>query len=150
MIELFVFLFIGGAAALAFGIWEQKTKFGEQHFDEAEVVGHQNARTVGLAGNLANAAVGVVNPLVKLTFPDGITRTVRLHTQIPRSAFSKFPELDLGGRVSVTYFGSTPNEVFLTGHPLGSKPVRTSTALIIGCAVLATAVLLLIFWFANM
>lgn len=146
MIGLFIFLFLGGGAAIAFGIWEQKTKFADQHFEEAEVVGHQAARTPGLTGAVISAAAGMVSPVVRLTLPDGTVKSVRLHNEVSRALFSKFPELDVGGTVSVTYFGSNPREAFLTGHPLASKPMKVSTALILGAAAVGLAVVLLIFW----
>ena len=143
MIYVIVFLLIG-IGAIAFGIKEQKTVYSEQHYTEAEVVGHQKARSHNLSMVALNAAIGNVNPLVSITLESGIKKVVPLHEEIARVAFSKFPELDLGGRVSVTYFGSDPNIAYLTGHPLAQKPLRSSPALLIGIVFLLIALCLII------
>ncbi|MCQ2407033.1 MAG: hypothetical protein MJ065_00695 [Oscillospiraceae bacterium] len=131
MVYMFLFLF-AGVGLLVYGIREQKTRYGSRNFTEGEVVGHQTARAFGLMYQAVYAAAGVVNPLVSITLPNGVTKVVPLHMQIPRSAFSKFPELDLGGRVSVQYFGDDPREAFLTDHPFANKPFQVSTPLLAG------------------
>ena len=128
---MFVFL-VAGVGLLAYGIREQKTRYGSRNFTEGEVVGHQTARAHGLMYQALYSAVGIVNPLVSITLPDGVTKVVPLYAQIPKDAFNKYPELDLGGRVSVEYFGDDPREAFLVGHPLASKPLQVSTPLLAG------------------
>ena len=132
MIYVFVFL-VAGVGLLVFGIREQKTRYGSRNFTEGEVVGHQTARAHGgLMNQALYSAAGIVNPLVSITLPDGVTKVVPLYAQIPKNAFNKYPELDLGGRVSVEYFGDDPREAFLVGHPLASKPLQVSTPLLAG------------------
>ncbi|HAG14372.1 MAG TPA: hypothetical protein DCG49_11020, partial [Ruminococcus sp.] len=133
-----------GIGATAFGIKEQKTVYSEQHYTEAEVVGHQNARTHNLTINAINTVTGTVNPLVSIMLENGIKKVVPLHEDLPRASFSKFPELDLGGKVSVTYFGSDPKTAYLTGHPLAQKPLRSSSALLIGIVFLLIGLGLLV------
>ena len=131
MIYMFLFL-VAGVGLLVFGIREQKTRYGSRNLTEGEVVGHQTARAHGLMYQAVNAAAGIVNPLVSITLASGVTKVVPLYTQIPKNAFNKYPELDLGGRVSVEYFGDDPREAFLVGHPLASKPLQVSTPLLAG------------------
>ncbi len=135
MLYVIVFLLIG-IGLTVYGVREQKTQYGEQHFTEAEVVGHQNARSHNLSMLAVNTLTGNVNPVVSIQLPDGMRKTVPLHTQVTRMVFSRFPELDVGGHVSVTYYGDDPKEAFLTGHPLAQTPVRCSSALLIGIVFL--------------
>ena len=139
MIYIIVFLLIG-IGATAYGVREQKTVYSEQHYTEGEVVGHQNARAHNLTAMAVNAATGTVNPLVSITLESGIRKVVPLHEQLPKMVLNKYPELDLGGRVSVTYFGADPKEAFLSGHPLAQKPLRSSSALLIGIVFLLISV----------
>ena len=147
MIGLFIFLFLAGGALFAYGIWEKKNIYNEQHFTEGEVVGHQAVRTGNLTMTAVSKAVGIVHPVVLIDLPDGSCKEVKLHTQVSKMVFQKFPELDVGGKVSVTYYGHNPKEAFLTAHPLAQKPMAVSAAMLIGVAILAVAVLLLIFYF---
>ena len=143
MLYIFVFLLIG-IGATVYGVREQKTQYSEQHFAEAEVVGHQGVRSHNLSMTAMNAAIGNVNPVVGVQLPDGMRKVVPLHTQIPRSALSHYPELDVGGKVSVTFYGDDPTEVFLTGHPMAQTPVKCSTVLLIGIVFLLIALGLLV------
>ncbi len=136
MIWLLVFL-SGGIGTLIYGIWEQKTVYRNPHFTEGEVIGHRNVRSSNLAVAAMNAVAGIVVPIIGIDLPDGTKLQVRLHNQIARSALSKYPELDLGGRVTVTYFGDHPREAFLAGHPLAQTPMRVSPVLLIS----------IVFWF---
>jgi len=143
MIYVIVILLIG-AGALVYGIRDQKEHFGEQHFGEAEVVGHQPVRSGNLTMFAVNRVTGMVNPLVRLNLPAGMEKVVPLHTQVSRALFHKFPELDLGGSVSVTYYGDNPREAFLLNHPLGQKPVKLSGAILVGIGCLLCGIGLLI------
>lgn len=82
-----------------------------------------------------NAVAGIVQPVVRIDLPGGMVKDVRLHNQIVRGALAKYPELDFGGKISVTYFGANPKEAFLTGHPLAQKPMRCSAALLISIII---------------
>ena len=146
MIYVILFLLIG-AGALAYGIREQKEKYGDQHFAEAVVVGHQTVRTTNMAMNAMNAVTGIVNPVVMITMPDGTKQQVKLHTQVPRNSFSMYPELDVGGTVSVTYFGTAPHEAFLTSHPLAQKPLRCSAVLLVGIVFLLLSIAFAVLYF---
>ena len=130
-----ILVFVIGIGTLVYGIWEQKNVYGDPHFAEAEVVGHQNVRSSNLAISAMNAVAGIVQPVVRIDLPGGMVKDVRLHNQIVRGALAKYPELDLGGKISVTYFGANPKEAFLTGHPLAQKPMRCSAALLISIII---------------
>ena len=69
MLYLIAILLID-AVALAYGIWEQYTQFREQHFAEAEVIGHKAASSVNLTFKAVNAMSGMVNPIVRIAKPD--------------------------------------------------------------------------------
>ena len=140
MIYIVVFFLIG-AGCLVYGIREQKEHFGEQQFGEGTVVSHQPVRSGGLMMSAVNAAGKIVNPVVRIDMPNGKYCVVPLHEQVSSAALlTKFPELDIGGRVSVTYFGFNPKEAFLTNHKLAQKPVRMTTPLLIGIFFLLAAV----------
>lgn len=132
---LFLVLILGGIGTLIYGIGEQKHVYGQPRFAEAEVVGHQNVRSTNLAITAMNAVAGMVVPIVCIDLPDGTQKQVRLHNQVTRSIFPTYPELDLGGRVSVIYFGEHPREAFLTAHPLAQTPIRVSPVLLISIVI---------------
>ena len=111
MLYLIAILLID-AVALAYGIWEQFTQFRDQHFAEAEVIGHKAASSVNLTFKAVNAMSGMVNPIVRIAKPDGTALEVPLYTEISKFLFDKFPELNVGGNVSVTYYGEKPKQGF--------------------------------------
>jgi len=151
MISLFFFVFLIGAGLIGFGIWDQKRRFGSQQFTEGEIVGYQSAvnRSASLMGAALNAAAGMVSPVAKVTLASGEVQQIRLHTQLPKLTIDKFPDLQIGGKVSLIYFGDHPREVFLVGHPLAQKPLRVSPALLIGIPVLIVGVILTVVYFTS-
>ena len=138
-----VLMFLAGAALTAFGIWEQKNVYADQHFTTARVIGYQPCTSTNLMLLAANAAAGMQNPIVNVTLDSGEVRQLKVHTPVPYNTTGKdYPELRIGGEISVTYFGQNPKEAFLIDHPLEDKPMKTSPVLIVGIvlmgAVLAT------------
>ena len=138
-----VLMFLAGAALTAFGIWEQKNVYADQHFTTARVIGYQPCTSTNLMLLAANAAAGMQNPIVNVTLDSGEVRQLKVHTPVPYNTTGKdYPELRIGGEISVTYFGQNPKEAFLIDHPLEDKPMKTSPMLIVGIvlmgAVLAT------------
>ena len=146
MLYLIAILLID-AVALAYGIWEQFTQFRDQHFAEAEVIGHKAASSVNLTFKAVNAMSGMVNPIVRIAKPDGTALEVPLYTEISKFLFDKFPELNVGGNISVMYYGEKPKQAFLTDHPLAQKPLPVSNALVIGIILLLTLILFTVFFF---
>ena len=142
-----ILVFAGGIGALVYGIWEQKNVYGNPQFAEAKVVGHGSVRSSHIAMTAVNAIAGIVNPIVSIELPDGTTKDVPLHNQVMRTVFQKYPELDVGGTVSVTYFGTNPKEAFLTGHPLAQKPMTCSPVLLIGIIIWACVIGMTVLYF---
>lgn len=140
----FLAMLLCGIGLTVYGIWEQKNVYSIQNYADAEVVGFQAYRTSNLAVNTMAAVSGMVIPVVQITLDDGTVRRVKLqNTAVMKSQLAKMPELDIGGRVQVTYFGSDPKRAFLTNHAMAQTPVKGSAALLIGipAALLAIVVL---------
>ncbi len=152
MIGFLILLFLAGVGLTAYGIWEQKTVYSDQNFAVGRVVGYQNARSSGPA-RVMQAVADARHPIVLVTMESGEQRQIKLHDQIIYGAGigQKFPELQIGGEISVTYFGQNPKEAFLTDHPLAQTPVKTSTFLMIGLALIGTVIVTLLgwLWLAN-
>ena len=128
-------ILLAGIGSLVYGIYEQKNVHSNPHFAEADVVGHNNVRSTNLALTAMNAAVGIVHPVVGIELENGIRKVIPLHNQVSRKLLEQFPELDIGGKVSVTYFGEDPKEAFLTGHPLAQTPMTCSPVLLISIVI---------------
>ncbi len=154
MIVLFVLLFLAGAGLTAYGIWEQKNVYGDQHFATGRVVGYADYQAHGPALFLG-AAMEMKHPVVLVTLDSGEARQLKIHTFTSYSSWTgiadKFPELSIGGEVSVTYFGKNPKEAYLVNHPLAQTAVKCSSFLIAGIAALAAAAFLIgsCIWFAQ-
>jgi len=150
-----IFLFVIGAGMVGFGVWDQKNRFGSQQFTEGEIIGYQSVRhTAGSLRGMAinaviSAAVGLVSPVAKVTLESGEVRQIRLHTKLPKSTIDQSPDLQIGGKVSLVYFGSDPKEVYLVGHQLAEKPMRVSPVLLFGIPVLIMAVVLTIVYIMS-
>ena len=148
---LLIALFAVGAALLCIGIHEQKTKFGRQQFAEGEIIGYQPARVYAGSpmGSAMRAAAGMVNPVAKVTFADGTVKQIRLHTELPKITIDKFPELQPGGKVSLTCFGDDPDICYLVGHPLAQRVMKTSAFLLLGIVILIVAAGLTVFYIIS-
>lgn len=148
---LLILLFVIGGVLLGVGIWEQKTKFGRQQFTEGEIIGFQPSKTnvSSPMGSAMRAVAGMVNPVAKVTLADGTVKQIRLHTEIPKITIDKFPDLQPGGKVSLTYFGDNPNVCYLVGHPLAQKVMKTSAFLLLGIVFLVLAVGLTVFYIIS-
>ena len=138
MIGFLVILFLAGAGLTAYGIWEQKHVYSDQNFAAAKVVGYVPYHGGGRYGRAAGRIANMQHPVVSVTLDSGELRQLKIHTPIAYGAEKNFPELRIGGEISVTYFGQNPKEAFLTDHPLEEKPVKTSTFLMLGIALIAT------------
>lgn len=133
MIGFFIIISLIGIGMILYGVWEIKTVYSDQHYEEVEVVAHQPYRPINLAINAMSAMIGgFVYPVVELDLGTGVRRRVRLHAYVAKAVFSQYPELDIGGHIRVTYFGKKPKEAFLTDHPMAQTPIKFGPAMIIG------------------
>ena len=146
MIFFFTML-ICGIALTVYGIWEQKNVYSDQHYADAEVVGFQAYRTTNRAVNVMASVGGMVTPVVQITLDDGTVTRVKLQNMaLMKHQLAQMPELDIGGRVQVTYFGKDPKRAFLTNHAMAQTPVRASAALMIGIPATLLAIFVLGFF----
>jgi len=147
MILFLVLMFLAGAGLIAYGIWEQKNVYADQHFTTARVIGYQPCTSTNLMFLAANAAAGMQNPIVNVTLDSGEVRQLKVHTPVPYNMTGKdYPELRIGGEISVTYFGQNPKEAFLIDHPLEERPVKTSTFLMLGLVLAGAVIVTLLLW----
>ena len=151
MIGFLILLFLAGVGLTAYGIWEQKHVYGDQYFAVGRVVGYQAYRPSNSYAKLGSKLVNAQYPIVSVTLESGELRQLRLHSPVAYGAGGDFPELRIGGEISVTYFGQNPKEAFLTDHPLAEKPVKCSSFLIAGIAALGATVFVIgsYIWFAH-
>lgn len=146
MIYAAVFLGIG-AILTFFGILDFRKNYSSKEFAEGEIVGYKPAYQPGLIGIAVSAAAGMVHPIVNVRMPNGVISQLPLHTQIAKSVLQKFPDLQIGSVVQVTYFGTDPKEAFLVGHPLSQTPVKSSPLLIAGIATISCVIVMLVIWY---
>ena len=151
MIGFLILLFLAGVGLTVYGIWEQKHVYGDQYFAVGRVVGYQAYRPSNSYAKLGSKLVNAQYPIVSVTLESGELRQLRLHSPVTYGAGGDFPELRIGGEISVIYFGTNPKEAFLTDHPLAQTPVKTSTFLMIGLALIGTVIVTLLgwLWLAN-
>lgn len=135
MIGFFLIISLIGIGLIVYGVWEMKNVYSDQHYEDVKVVALQPYRTTNLMLNLASAAGGFVYPVVELDLGTGVSRRVRLHSYVSKAVFSQYPELNIGGRIRVTYFGQKPKKAFLTDHPMAQTPMKSSAALLVGIAM---------------
>ena len=131
-------LFFAGLALTAYGIWEQIHVYRVRHTVRATIVSYKYKGSSNAVVLAANAVSGSKHPVVSFTREDdGETCLLPLHDSVPYGLDRRsFPELQIGGEVSVMYFGDKPKEGFLTDHPLAQKPLACSTLLLIGLALM--------------
>jgi hypothetical protein len=134
-------MFLAGAGLTAYGIWEQKNVFGDQYFAAGRIVGYVPYNVSHGMIRAANRLAGLQNAVVSVTLDSGEVRQLKVHTPISYGINGKnYPELHIGKEISVTYFGKDPKEAFLVDHPLAEKPVKCSTFLMIGLALVGTVI----------
>ena len=78
-----------------------------------------------------------------IVYGDPISRMVE---RIADTLLKDYPELRIGGEISVTYFGQNPKEAFLIDHPLEERPVKTSTFLMLGLVLVGAVIVTLLLW----
>ena len=154
MIGFLFILFLGGVGLTVYGVWEQKNVYGDQYFATGRVVGRKLQTSTNGFVMLANAAMQMEQPIVAVTLESGEVRQLLIQTAVSYSSLgiaNQFPELQIGGEVSVTYFGKNPKEAFLVDHPLAQKPMKCSALLLVGLALIGTVIAVGIFslWIAR-
>ncbi len=150
---LIIFISIVGCLLTAFGIREQKKKFSDRQFAKAKVIGYKTPHAVSsrpcmslLASSIYSAAQ-IFNPVVEFKNKNGCTHSAPLHITVDKFSIAKsYPEFEIGGELTVSFFGDSPRECFLENHPLHQTVLRTSMLLWAGIALLATTVLLTVYY----
>jgi hypothetical protein len=150
MIRFLFILFLGGVGLTIYGVWEQKNVYGDQYFAVGRVVGRKLQVSSNPFIMMGNAAMQMSQPIVAVTLDSGETRQLVIHTPVSYSSLGsidQFPELRVGGEVSVTYFGTNPKEAFLVDHPLAQAPMKCSALLLVGLALIGTVIVVGVFTF---
>lgn len=144
IIKFFIIIFfVIGLIMTLFGIWEQKTRYSDRQFATGKVVAHKAVKShENIVVVAANATLDIVTPVVEFTNSSGCVKTAPLHLDISKMMFEKFPEFDIGGELTISFFGDSPRECFLENHPMSQTVIKTSACLIFGIALLAVSVLL--------
>jgi hypothetical protein len=147
-------MLLGGVGLTAYGVWEQKHVYGDQHFARARVVGRKLKTSTNGFVMLSNLAMQMEQPVVSVTLDSGEIRQLLIHTAVSYSSLGSidsYPELRVGGEVSVTYFGENPKEAFLVDHPLAQAPMKCSALLLVGLALIGTVIVVGVFslWIAR-
>lgn len=135
--------FVIGLITTLFGIWKQKTSYSDRQFATGTIVAHKAVKNHGnIVIAATTATLGVVTPVVEFTNSSGCVKTAPLHLDVSKMMFEKFPEFDIGGELTISFFGDSPKECFLENHPMSQTVIKTSACLIVGIALLAVSVLL--------
>lgn len=141
-------VFLIGAGLIGFGIFRKKTYYGHQKYLEAEIVGYvsyDGGRGLdGLAISAVGKAVGMRHPVILLPMEDGSHKQVRLNVTVTDDILRRYPDLAVGGVVTVTYFGSRPSIVYLQNHPLAQTVMKISLPLLIGIGLIVVDVLMMV------
>lgn len=151
--SLIVFVFLIGAGLIGFGIYQKKTYYGRQQVLETEIVDFvpYNGGTGlgGLAISAMSRVVGMKHPVILVSLADGTEKRVRLNITVTDDIFKRYPDLDIGGRISVTYFGKNPSIAYLQNHPLAQMVTKVSLALLIGIGLIIVDVLMVIVYITT-
>ena len=131
MIVFIVLLLAVGAGFLIYGITDKT--HNEVHFAEATIVDYAASSTGVAAFDAVASATGsaIVNPIVEFETESGWTQ-VKLYNQIAANISQRYPEMAIGGKVSVKYFGPVPKVAYLTDHDLASTTVNFNTPVVVG------------------
>lgn len=146
--SLVFIVFVAGIILIGIGIYQKKTYYNQPHFQDVHITGYQRFKSGmhgldGMAVNAITNAVGIRYPVVDVTLSDGSLKTVPLNVTVTDDVIAKFPEFDVGGTVSVKFFGEDPKTVYLLNHPMAQTVLDTSLLLLLGIGTLVMAVVLL-------
>ena len=145
---LVILVLLCGFVLVSIGVYQMKTYYGQPHEQEVTITGYVPYRngTRGLTGLAVDglcSAVGLKHPVVDITLEDGAVQSVRLHDTVNDMLIGKYPELGLGGKVYVQYFGNNPKIAYLKYHDIAQTVVQTSILLLAGIAVTVLGIILL-------
>ena len=147
MIVFFLMILLIGIVLIGIGVYQKKTYFDKPHFQEVQIIGYENYQnnahgTAGLAVDMISSTIGMKHPVVDVTLEDSSLKSVRMNIAVNDQVITQRPELDIGGRVNVQFFGDDPKIVYLTNHPMAQTVVKTSAFMIVGIALTALGILL--------
>ena len=140
-----VILGLIGLGIIIYGWLEQKNKYSKQYFAEGTIVAHKEP----LVGNeLAGAKEllfkdsNAISYILFVSFTTETGENVRIAMKttaagsVAKWQLDQYPELQVGGKVMVTYFGDHPKQCYIMNHPLSHKLIKLSPFLFIGIGVL--------------
>lgn len=141
--EFTILLLLIGGVFLTLGILEHKNVYSKKTYAEGTVVHYVSAQGSTLALTAVNHLVGAMNPVVRVETLAHGTMQLKLYEQVMPDLIREMPELQVGGKVSVMFFGDQPKVCHLVGHPLAQTALRFSMKLVIGAVCLGVAVILI-------
>lgn len=142
---LILIVLLIGCEFTAYGIWENKTKYSDMQFSNSRVVEHQFPKSIGYMV-LLNHACGMVTPVVEFKNKKGTVITAPLSSSIPKISLKDNPEFDIGGELSVSFFGNNPKECYIENHCMKQTVIKTSTCLFGGIILILFAVIMTVFY----
>lgn len=137
--EFIILLLLIGGVFLTLGILEHKNVYSKKTYAEGTVVHYVSAQGGTLTVSAVNHVVGMVNPVVRVETLEHGTMELRLYEQVMPDLIRDMPELQVGGKVAVMFFGDQPKVCHLVGHPLAQTALRFSMKLVIGSVCLGVA-----------
>ncbi len=136
-----ILLLLIGGVFLALGILEHKNVYSKKTYAEGTVVHYVSAQGATLGLTAVKHLVGAMNPVVKVETLEQGTMELKLYEQVTPDVLRQMPEMQVGGKISVMFFGDQPKVCHLVGHPLAQSVLRFSMKLVVGAVCLGLAVI---------
>lgn len=144
MLWIFIVLLMG-CVFMTYGIWENKTKYSDRQFSTGRVIEHQFPKSIGYM-IILNHACGMVTPVVEFKNKKGTVITAPVNSSIPKISLKDNPEFDIGGELTVSFFGDNPKECYLENHHMKQTVIKTSISLFGGIILILFAVIMTVFY----
>lgn len=143
MLWIFIVLLMG-CVFMAYGIWENKTKYSNRQFSTGRVIGHQFPKSIGYM-IILNYVCGMITPVVEFKNKKGNVITAPVNLSIPKKSLKDNPEFDIDGKLTVSFFGDNPKECYIENHHMKQTVIKTSISLFGGIILILFAVIMTVF-----
>lgn len=130
---------------MAYGIWENKTKYSNRQFSTGRVIEHQFPKSTGYM-IILNCVFGMVTPVVEFKNKKGNVIAAPVNSSIPKKSLKDNPEFDIGGELTVSFFSDNPKECYLENHQMKQTVIKTSISLFGGIILILFAVIMTVFY----
>ena len=137
----FVLLALFGVILLVYGIRSLRRISGEPHIADAEVVGyHPTALFKPKVVDQLNEVVDAAHVVVNVTLHTGEVRTMYTTDAIRKFFLEQSPEMAVGEKIQVVYYGDDPKGLFLKSLWDLEKPEKEDAAVIAGVLFIIVSV----------